>query len=53
MKTRYLIHKTFKNSAKAESYIKKVESHFPGRTFSIKKRTWAGKLKTRFTVRSV
>ena len=53
MKTRYQNHKTFKNSALAEAYLAKIKPYFPERTFSIRKRTFPGKLKTRYTVRSV
>jgi len=53
MKTRYQIHKTFKNSAKAEQYIKAVSHLFPNHVFSVKKRTWPNKIKARYTVRSL
>lgn len=52
-KTKYTKYKTFKNDSDAKKYLEKLQSDNPELKFSIKKRTFPNKLKTRFTVRSV
>lgn len=50
---KYRNHKTFKNQADANACVEKLQKQFPDRTFTVRKRTFYGKLKTRYTVRSV
>lgn len=52
-KTKYIKYRTFKNDANAKAYLALLQKEFPDRVFSIKKVTYPGKLKLRFTVRSL
>lgn len=53
MKTRYRIHKTFKDQASAQKHVEKLASEMPERTFTIKRRKFHNSEKVRYTVRSV
>lgn len=52
-RTSFRNHKSFNSEKEAETYIEQLQSKFPTYDFSVKKRTWAGKLKVRYIVRSI
>ena len=53
MRTQFRTHKTFDSEKKAEEYKAKKEAEYPDTVFQIRRRTWPGKLKVRFSVRSI
>ena len=52
-RTRFKNYKTFKNEANAKEALEVLQSRNPNETFSIQKRTFFEKHKSRYTVRSV
>ena len=52
-RTSFRIHKGYSSLAEAEEAMQKLQERFPDASFSIKKKTWPGKLKQKFLVRSV
>jgi hypothetical protein len=53
MKTRYLHHGSFNSQKQADDFIVKLQKGLPNRVFEVKKRTWTGKRKFRYLVRSL
>lgn len=53
MRTKFRNHKTFNSEKDAQDYKAKKESEQPNVVFQVKRKTWPGKLKVRFTVRSI
>jgi len=51
--TKFKKHKSFKSEPAAEKYIEKIKRYHRGRTFSIVRRTFPGKFKVKYLVRSV
>lgn len=53
MRTKFRNHKTFNSEKEAQDYKAKKEAEQPNVVFQVKRKTWPGKLKVRFTVRSI
>jgi hypothetical protein len=53
MRTKFRNHKTFNSEKDAQDYKAKKEAEQPNVVFQVKRKTWPGKLKVRFTVRSI
>jgi len=53
MKTKFCYHGSFRTSRKAEKVLEKLVKKNSDKTFSIFTRSWKGKDKRRFMVRSV
>lgn len=53
MRTKFRNHATFNSEKEAEDYKSKLESEQPTVVFQVKKRTWPGKYKVRYMVRSI
>jgi hypothetical protein len=52
-RTSFRNHKSFDSEKDAQSHIEKLQQEYPTYEFSVKKRTWPGKLKVRYLVRSI
>lgn len=53
MRTKFRNHATFNSEKEAEDYKAKKEAEQPNVVFQVKKRTWPGKYKVRYMVRSI
>jgi len=53
MRTKFRNHATFNSEKEAEDYKAKKEAQYPDVVFQVKRRTWPGKMKVRFSVRSI
>ena len=52
-KKRYRNNKSFNSESAAEKFIEKTKKYYPQWVFSVKRRTFPGKFKARYMVRSI
>ena len=52
-RTQFKTIKSYSTMQKATLALEKLQNTYPNETFSIKKKTWPGKLKQKFVVRQV